>query len=90
MSRKMLLVAAALLCGACATPAGKPQGAGARSAALTDPRGPKYKVVCRMERSTGSNIAEKVCRPEAEDTRDQQELQDRLLEMRTPQGRPGG
>ena len=90
MSRKMLLVAAALLSGACATPAPKPQATGTQSAAVTDARAPKYKVVCRMERATGSNIAEKTCRPEAEDTRDQQELQDRLLQMRSVQGRPGG
>jgi len=90
MSRKMLLVAAALLCGACAAPAPKPQGTGTQSAAVADAQRRKDKVVCRMERATGSNIAERVCRPEGADTRDQQELQDRLLQMRSLQNRTGG
>jgi hypothetical protein len=67
MNSKPMLLAAALAASACATapaggPAGGTAGADARPATLTDAQGRKYRVVCQMERPTGSNISEKVCR----------------------------
>jgi hypothetical protein len=86
----MVLVAAALLCVACVTQAPRPQVAGAQSATPADPQARNVKMVCRMERPTGSNIPERICRPEGEDTRDQQELQERMLQMRSVSTRPNG
>lgn len=39
---------------------------GDKSGWMTDSKGRKYRIVCTMERATGSNIAEKTCRPELE------------------------
>ena len=101
MNAGKLLLAAALLASGCATtttgaagaaPAGgtKVAQANAKPAELTDSQGRKYKVICHMERSTGSNIAEKVCRPELEDGSQSLQVQEHLLNMRGVQPRGGG
>lgn len=97
MNAGKLLLAAALLASGCATttgaaPAGgtKVAQANAKPAELTDSQGRKYKVICHMERSTGSNIAEKVCRPELEDSSQSIQVQEHLLNMRGVQPRGGG
>jgi hypothetical protein len=85
MKPRTLLLAAALAASACATApkGGAAAGAAAtdsRPAVLTDSQGRRYRVVCRMERPTGSNISEKVCRtvPESADPSNS-EIQDALV-----------
>lgn len=77
-------VVVALLLSGCASTATR---SAAAPAVLTDAPGRRYKVVCQMERSTGSNIAEKVCHTEPEDREDIRRLQDQLM---APTSRPRG
>jgi len=82
MSSKIMLLTAVLGAAACATPA----KVAVLPAVLTDSQGRNYRVICRMERPTGSNIAEKVCRPELEDTEAMQRLQDEFRHQVRPMG----
>jgi hypothetical protein len=83
MSSRIMLLATALMAAACAT---APAKVAVLPAVLTDSQGRNYRVVCRMERPTGSNIAEKVCRPELEDTEAMQRLQDEFRAQVRPTG----
>lgn len=85
MMPRGLLVAAALAASGCVTTpktadAGPAGAAAERPALLTDSRGRQYRVICRMERPTGSNIAEKVCKPEILGSDEGRRTQDMLLE----------
>ncbi len=84
MTTKSLLAALILAASGCAAGGASLASAGGGAAradpakvAMTDSAGRPYKVVCRQERPTGSNIPEKVCRPEligGDEARQQDEL----------------
>lgn len=91
MKTKSVLAAVALAVTGCAAGGASPVAAGRSSAraapaqvAMTDSAGRPYKVVCRQERPTGSNIPEKVCRPVVLGDDEARQQQDDLL---SPKGR---
>ena len=86
MQTKSLLAAVLLAVTGCAAGGASPAAVGrgtSRAApaqvAMTDSTGRPYKVVCRQERTTGSNIPEKVCRPVLLGNDDARQQQDELL-----------
>ncbi|MCM2332811.1 MAG: hypothetical protein NDI82_02575 [Anaeromyxobacteraceae bacterium] len=91
MKTKSIVAALTLAVAGCATGGATPvaaSGGTPRAApaevAMTDPAGRPYKVVCRQERPTGSNIPERVCRSAYLDDEARRQ-QDELL---SPRARP--
>jgi hypothetical protein len=88
LSKTTFLLATMLLCAACAGPAASANSATAGPAAGTGGDAPLLQgpdLVCETVRPTGSNIAERTCRPRAQVNQANQ-----LFPVHTPSAPPPG
>lgn len=94
-----LLAVAGLLASACATAPTRPEAAAPQPAAEqravqpapeAEAKDARPKMICRMERSTGSNIQQEVCRPATDNSENVHRLQDQLKSWRGQWLRGGG
>ena len=97
MPRSSLLWAAPLVVLCACADVSEPAGRGGRpGAAQASPAGDvdggpaETTLICEMERPTGSNIAEKVCRPATEAEMQRLRTQDAVRARANVQKRPGG
>ncbi len=90
MLRKFAVGSVLALCAACAGPAAQKPAAGAKTptpalaSAGQRPEVVKPILVCEMERPTGSNIPERVCRPATQDEISRMVTQDAVRQMQKP------